>query len=757
MTFSKSLFSLLLCAALSVLPVKAGQQQEVTETYPLPQGLTLVPTESPIRIDGDLDEAAWAQAGKLDIQYECAPGDNVPPPVKSEVLVTFDRSHLYVAFRCFDPEPEKIRAHLMDRDAGPIIMDDYVGFLIDTFNDERRAFEFYVNPLGVQADANYSELDAYEDFSWDAIWASAGKITDFGYIVEAAIPFNQLRFAKSDQPQTWGFEAERSWPRNVRHRMITHMQDRNRKCLLCQFNKIEGFQGISPGRNLQLTPALTMSRTDTRPDFPNGSMLSGTIEADPGITARWGITPNVMLNAALNPDFSQVEADAAQLDVNIRYALYYAEKRPFFLEGADFFLTPVEAVFTRTVADPLWGTKLTGKSGRSAFGFFLTQDRINNLIFPSNQGSDSTSLDQDVIGGVLRYRHDVGRGSTFGLLYTGRAGDQYHNHVGGLDGFLRLNRKSYLTMQVLHSQTRYPADLALNFNQRLEDFGGNALKVLYLHQQRNWYWYAKIEDMTAGFRADAGFVTRVDYRFFDAELGHDVFGIHGGGKRGHWFDKLRFWIRGYGYTDHNNVLSDSRIALGGLFQGPWQSYAEVIGRWNQERYLGILYDVSDIYSEISVQPAGGVYVGGHLNPGNAIDYVNGRASRAMRFGLFGEFGLGRHLNLNVSNDYERMVYHGARVYAANLVQGKVIYNFNTRCFLRALLQFQDLQRDPDMYGVSVSAKTRQLFTQFLFSYKLNPQTVLFLGYSDNGRATPGIDFTRTDRTFFLKIGYAWVQ
>ena len=440
--------SLAFALALTLSGRAAGQQGPPDKNPPA-RSLAVTPAVSEVRIDGNLDEDAWKNAAKLDIEYEWTPGENVPPPVKSECLVTYDLSRIYIAFRCYDPEPGKIRAHLMDRDSiDTFIQDDHISFMLDTFNDERRAFQFRVNPLGVQADAAFSELDGIEDFSWDAIWESAGKITDFGYTVEVAIPFNQLRFPKGGLVQTWGFEADRSYPRNVRHRISTHVRDRNLNCLLCQLNKVTGFEGISPGSNLQFTPTVTVNRTDERPDFPAGPMNNGPFKADPGLTARWGVTPNIILNATANPDFSQVEADAAQLDVNTRFALFYPEKRPFFLEGADFFATPYQAVFTRTVADPVWGGKITGKAGRSAFGFFTAQDRINNLIFPSNQGSDSASLESNVYSAAFRYRYDVGSGSTLGALYAGRVGEDYYNHTAGLDGFLRLGSKDQVIVSI---------------------------------------------------------------------------------------------------------------------------------------------------------------------------------------------------------------------------------------------------------------------------------------------------------------------
>lgn len=362
-------------------------QQEDQPERPKVQNYAVTAATSEIKVDGALDEKAWEDAVVIKVPYEWLPGDNIPSPVDTDCMVTFNTNNFYIAFRCYDPEPSKIRAHLMDRDAtDTFIQDDHISIMIDAFNDERRGFQFRANPLGVQADANFSESEGYEDFSWDAIWDSKGKVTEWGWALEIAIPFNQLRFPRTEDVQTWGFSVERSYPRNVRHRMTSHRRDRDVTCIICQFNKITGIQGISPGLNIELDPTLTTIRTDSRENFladPDAEMVNGEVDPDPGITARWGITPNLILNAAVNPDFSQVEADVRELEVNTRFAIRYPEKRPFFLEGADFFLTPVEAVFTRTVADPDGGLKITGKVGKNAFGIFGAYDRINNLLFPN--------------------------------------------------------------------------------------------------------------------------------------------------------------------------------------------------------------------------------------------------------------------------------------------------------------------------------------------------------------------------------------
>jgi hypothetical protein len=740
---------------LGTMPLAAQEQAAAAKKdYPPARNVVITPAASHIRVDGHLDEEAWQKAAMLEILYEWNPGENIPAPVKTEVLITYDQAKIYIAFRCFDPEPQKIRAHLMDRDAiDTFIMDDHVSFMLDTFNDERRAFQFRVNPLGVQADANFSELEGYEDFSWDAIWASAGKITNFGYTVEVAIPFNQLRFAKGGMVQTWGFEADRSWPRNVRHRMSTHVRDRDRNCILCQFNKISGFQSISPGRNMEFDPTLTVQRSDamSMDEFPGGELQTGKVKVDPGLSARWGVTPNLMLNATVNPDFSQVEADAAQLDVNTRFALRYPEKRPFFLEGGDFFLTPLEMVFTRTVADPLLGGKVTGKIGANAVGVFVTQDRINNLLFPANQGTGMASLDENVWGGVFRFRRDVGRNSTIGFLYTGRVGDEYANHVIGADGFLRLSRSKTFSWQALASRTAYPEAVAVARGQEADPFSGYALYGNLRHDSRNLIYALSYEDLGSDFRADFGFMPRVDTRRLTLNIHPVIWGKPGG-----WFDRLAFQVVGSRVTDHEGNQTDIQGQIGVGYNGPLQSALQVFLLSEKILYQGVEIERTFNSGYLEMKPRSGLWYWLYWEAGGAIDYANARAASSVLLNPSLEVALGRHLNLNFNHIYENLTLKGDRIYLANLSQARLVYNFNVRCFLRAIVQYSDVRYNPGLYNFPVEAREKGLFTQLLFSYKINPQTVLFLGYTDSGIGTANIDLTRASRTFFLKIGYALV-
>jgi hypothetical protein len=706
----------------------------------------------PIAIDGALDERAWTEAARLDLPYEFFPGDNVPPPVATDCFVTYDDSHLYVAFHARDPEPSAIRAHLADRDAITTFQqDDHVGFQLDPFDDERRAFQFRINPLGVQADAIFSELDGIEDFAWDAIWKSAGRISGDGYVIEVAIPFNQLRFPRGEGALTWGFDAFRSYPRSVRHRISAAYQDRNRSCLLCQANKVTGLAGISPGKNLELDPTLTGQRTDRRADFPQGPLRRDDQQADLGLTARWGVTPSLTLNGAVNPDFSQVEADVAQLSVNTRFALFYEEKRPFFLEGVDFFSTPLQTVYTRTVADPRGGLKLTGKSGPDALGVFVARDDVTNLLLPSNQASELVSLERPVWSGVLRYRRDVGQASTVGLIYAGRDGDAYHNHLFGVDAFWRASNTDTLRLQYTRSDTLYPDEVVASRGQKAGSLAGGGLFADYNHASQSWAWSASYQDLGPDYRADSGFIPRVDVRTAQGSVARIL-----RGEAGHWYAQLNLQAIALRTEDHAGRLTDAKLGAEVVYNGPSQSLLDVTLSRSKTYFGGVTYDLDQVELVGEIRPSGSLRINVTGTFGDAIDFANGRKGDGVRLGPEVQYRAGKRVELRLSHGLERVAVEAGRVFTANLTQGRAVYYLGTRAFARVILQYLDLDQNPELYAEAVEARTRHLFSQLLLSYKLNPQTVVFLGYSDNARASGSVALARSDRTFFVKLGYAFV-
>lgn len=705
---------------------------------------------SAIEIDGHLTDEAWTKAATIPLRYETQPGENLEAQVETMVLLTHDDSHLFVAFKASDPQPGAIRAHLSDRDRA--FSDDFVGLVLDTFNDERRAFEFFVNPLGVQMDMFNDDLSGQEDTSWDAIWDSAGRITEEGYVVEIAIPFSSLRFPATSGEQTWGIDLLRFYPRDQRYRIASQPRSRGVSCYLCQISKITGFEGITPGRNLEIVPTLTGGQTDRREELGVGSLESGDFDSELGVTASWGITPNLNLNAAINPDFSQVEADSAQLEVNNNFALFFPEKRPFFLEGADFFNTRLNAVFTRNVADPSWGVKLSGKAGKNALGVFAAQDEVTNLLLPGTEGSNTTSLDMDTTDGVFRYRRDFGEKSAIGVLMTGREGDGYANEVGGIDGVWRPNDSDTFGFQLLGSQTEYPDAVVSEFGQPAGSFDDWAGLVTYSHRTRNWGAWGRYEDIGEGFRADMGFMPQVDYRF-----------VVGGGEKIWWGEEKNWWNRislGGDWDlreDQDGNLLERELEFFFNLDGPRESNLNVWGGQRDRVFNGVRFDENfwGLWTEAS--PSGKVWLSFVLRGGDQIDFANTRPGEIFVAEPHLRLNLGRRTRLRLDHTYQTLDVDAGRLFTANLSQLRLDYQLNLRTFVRAIGQYTTVERDPALYTNEVNAMSERFFSQLLFAYKLNPQTVLFLGYSDVNRGTETIDLTQESRSVFLKLGYAWVM
>lgn len=702
-----------------------------------------------VKIDGILDEEAWDDALVVELNVEIMPGENVEPPVKTECFLIYSSDNLYVGFRAYDPEPEKIRAYLSDRDE--MFNDDNVGIFLDTFNDGNRAFGFFCNPLGVQGDEIMSQGGNQEDDTWDAIWDSAGKLTDFGFSVEMAIPFRSLQFQPSEREQTWGFAALRSYPRSRLHQMTSFPIDRNNmQCLLCQIPKLIGFKDVKPGRNLELDPTITGIRTDQREDFPEGRMKREKAHMDFGISGHWGFTNNLTLSAALNPDFSQVEADAAQLDINKQFALYYPEKRPFFLEGQDFFETPIQALYTRSVADPNFGFKISGKEGKNVLGIFSAQDNLTNFIFPGAESSDSASLEQNSFANVIRYRRDVGKASTLGFLITDREGKDYYNRLAGFDGLIRISDADVFTFQILGAQTKYPEKINREYSQEKGKIQGYAVHLDFTRQKRSYLVYGIYDDFSAEFRADLGFIPQVDYR--RAELGG---GYIYWGKAGDFFNTIQI-TSNYDHTvTHDGRLLEKELEARAVLEGPMQSmFMWAIGK-RKKTYQGVFFNQLFNHFNFQIKPTGNITAGSFLSFGDDIDYAHVRAGNYFLVSPFVKLMLGRHLNFNFSHDYEQLNIAEGRLFTANISQLRLLYHLNSKAFFRVILQYWDIDRAKELYESEVDERFNRLFSQLLFSYKLNPRTVFFLGYSDNYYGFTKMELTQSNRTFFLKIGYAW--
>jgi hypothetical protein len=468
-------------------------------------------------IDGKLDDEVWQQAVVLKDFYQVQPGDNIAPSRPTEVLLGYDSKYLYIAFRAFD-EPDKIRATIAKRD--DIFNDDYVGFFLDTFNDRRKAFEAFFNPLGVQADGIKTE-GADEDFSVDWVMESKGIVTKDGYTVEVAIPFKSLRY-EAGKGKLWGVHFLRRTQRFNSELDSWMPISRSNSSTLGQAGHLTGLEGISTERTLELIPSLTISETGKRVSSfvppPNGAidpgrMVNQPVKFDPGLTAKFGLTPTVTLDLALNPDFAQVEADQTVVTANQRFPIFFPEKRPFFLEGIDIFQTPLTVVHTRAIVNPEVAVKLSGKLGRNTFGIMAASDKgPGNFVGDERLDiNNAPFLDKKAYIGVLRLKHDLGTGEdTIGMIATTYNFIQKHGDVLGFDGRFRLDKQSVLTFQMVGTTSRrffFEPDQGQNIFRT-----GNAFAYNFHFDVdgRNFGWNYDAHGFTKDYRADVGFTTRTN-------------------------------------------------------------------------------------------------------------------------------------------------------------------------------------------------------------------------------------------------------
>ncbi|MCA1615751.1 MAG: carbohydrate binding family 9 domain-containing protein, partial [Acidobacteria bacterium] len=490
-------------------------------------------------IDGKLDDDIWQHAARFKDFYQVQPGDNIAPSRPSEAYLGYDSKFLYLGFKAFD-DPAQVRGRVAKRDG--IFDDDFIGVYLDTYNDKRKAFEFFFNPLGIQADAIRTEGSG-EDFSVDFVHESKGMITADGYVVEVAIPFKSLRY-EAGKDKLWGLHIFRRIQRFNAELDSWMPLSREVSGTLIQQGYVTGLEGISTERTLELVPSLTVSETGrhARPFAPvvlgeplaplPGRLLNGPVELDPGLTMKFGLTPTVTLDAAFNPDFAQVEADATVVTANQRFPIFFEEKRPFFLEGREIFQTPLTVVHTRAIVDPDYAVKLTGKRGRNSFGLILASDNApgnfsedelseRQLAFLTDPNPERRALRaaayQDFLDkfvgrnatvGVLRLKRDVGRENTVGLVATTYGFPDRYNSVGGVDGRFKLDPITLVSFQLLATRSNRPffePELNSNVDRRGDAF---AYRWSFDRSGRHFGLNLNGDGYTRDYRAEVGFTTR---------------------------------------------------------------------------------------------------------------------------------------------------------------------------------------------------------------------------------------------------------
>ena len=493
---------------------------------------------SPPLIDGQLDDAIWQDAAVFGDFIQIQPGDNVTPTHPTEFMMAYDAKNLYVAFRVIQ-DRDKVRATVARRDN--IFNDDYVLMYIDTFDDDRQAYVIFFNPLGIQADGTFTEGRG-EDYSVDLIMESKGVLTPEGFTIEAAIPFKSLRY-EAGKNKNWGLSIFRRVKYNNNEYNSWTPHNRSVNGYLNQSGRITGLEGIETTRQLEINPSFTVSQSSRRSRFtfnndPAGRYANEGIRGDFGMTAKFSLTPTITLDFAYNPDFAQVEADAPVSTANVRFPIFFAEKRPFFLERIDIFQTPMNVVNTRAIVDPDIAAKLTGRRGKNTFGLMYASDNApgnyslderESLLLCQNARPTSGPLcpnerfvDQNADIGVFRFKRDVGRQHNVGAFATTYNFVDRHNHLAGFDGRFRLNESTVTDFQIVGTNTRayfYDPDLDANQYRTGNGFGYRA----YLERSgKNLYMNYLATGRTRDYRSDVGFTQRTDTNYLGSFIRYET-------------------------------------------------------------------------------------------------------------------------------------------------------------------------------------------------------------------------------------------
>lgn len=706
-----------------------------------------------ITIDGSLDDPGWQGAAEIRDFYEISPGDNTAPKVRTTAWITYDDRFFYVAIKCDDPHPEEIRAQHVERDH--VSSDqDFTGIMLDTRNDERTAIEFFVNPYGIQDDivrdesvVNGNNEDASPDFHWD----SAARITREGWQLEMRIPFSSLRYGGADA-QTWGITVFRNLVRDFRYQIASNRAPRESSCFICHAAKLEGLAGLPHGGHFVVAPYGTLTEAGVPRAGPGSPYVNEPVRGDGGLDLKWVPNESTAFDAAINPDFSQVESDVAQISANSRFALFYPEKRPFFMERSQLFNAPIQAIYTRAITSPRWGARASGDAAGTAWTVLVAEDRGRGaVIVPGSAASSLAPQDFSSFVGIGRVQHAFAGRSSASLLVTDREVEGGgHNRVLGPDFLWAPNDQNQVTGQFLVSMTSTPGrpDLSADWDGR--SFASRAFTVQWNRSDTHWNWTGLYRDLGDGFRADVGYVPQVGIREGLANVNY-VFYTRG------FFSRVTPALFGDYVADTSGRMVTSVVAPGVDFQGKSGLNGEIdYNAHDLERAGPNLLPAARWFLNLYVTPGGfvsSVSLQGHL--GGAIDYVGNRAGRGVDATLSVSLRPTRHLQLQFDGALQWLNLAGERLFTAQVERLKTTYVFDRRSFVRVIAQYVRTDFTPELYPVPVPATAGGFQGSALFGYQLNWQSVLYIGYGDNRVLSENAQLLKSGRDLFLKISYAF--
>jgi len=703
-----------------VSPAVSGAAEKLTPLNPYR-------TDKPPVIDGILDDDVWKQAPSETGFKTWTPDFGKDMRERTVVYYAYDRENLYFAYRCYDSEPSKVKASVAARDT--IVRDDWVCLNLDTFNDQQSLYAFYVNPLGIQGDSKFEA--GQEDYTVDVVWYSAGRIDAEGYTIEVRIPFKSIRYSHRE-PVEMGIIFERRVSRLSEGGTYPALDPAQGANFLTQTRPLL-FSDIRRYTLLELLPAVTYSR-DSLAD--SGTLAPQTALSDLSLTAKYGLSSQLILDGTANPDFSQVESDAGQVDFNLRYALYYPEKRPFFLEGREKLVfaagesgDPLQAiVHTRTIVNPFLGFKLNGKvSPKDTVAAIYAMDEL-----PA--GSDRAYAHFT----IARFKHALTEDSYVGGFWTGRFEGPRFNIVAGSDGQLRVNPASFFAYYAFVSETSAGGDA--------ENAEGHAAGLQYNYSTRDLVVDVTLQDVSKDFATETGYLTRNGLTRLKVGLLPMIY------PKSKTFLRIDPLFHAIQTRDKFSDLVETYDTFDLRILMPRATYLLAGGRYATEVYSGRRFGRSGFRVTGSSQVTKKISLSLAYNYGQKIRYVaapyQGRGSDASIAAVYlPSENLHFELSLTYS-DFTRTADQ-VREYDYTIARGLATYQVNKYLFFRAIVEYNSFHK--------------QMTTDLLASFTYIPGTVVYVGYGSlyekvvwrDGAYEPSDRFFETKRSFFFKASYLW--
>lgn len=706
-------------------------------------------SQSGIKIDGNIEDSEWSQAGRAANFVERFPGENTAPEVETEAYITYDEDNLYVAFKCYD-DPSTIRATMCQRDQ--FSGDDAVMLMVDTYGDASWAYEFHVNPYGVQKDMLWTNIVG-EDQGFDMIWSAAARITDDGYQVEIAVPFASMRFPHQDE-QAWKVDFWRQRPRESFKQYSWAANDRNEQCFPCKWGTVTGISGVQPGKGFELLPSMVANQSGSIQEA--GTFDNGKVLGEIALGAKYSVSSDITLEGAYNPDFSQIEADADQIDVNTTISLFYPERRPFFQEGSDIFRTLFNSFYTRTVNDPQYAAKMTGRMQRTRIGFISALDENTPYMIPLEEGSLLLNTGKSYVN-ALRVLRAFGDASQVGAIVTDRRLDGGGSGtIAALDADIRLSRTLSIDGQWIASHTAEPDDSlqtagleGIDFDNGRhtaafdgESYWGSAFITRFKRRARNWNFILNYDQVSPSYRTETGYDPLMNYRNVSLYTSYHFY------PTASLFERIspqvylaKRWGFGGGLRFEDlNVSVDGRIRLA-------QTYFSVAYHNGAEAYGGITYENQwHVNGNFNTRFSDKIGAGGFARYGKSVARRYATVGNETNVQGYLDLKPIDRLTIEPNFNYLRSTQEvsGQVLYDGYIMRTRFQLQANRQMSMRLVVQYNDFAHTWDVDP--------------LLTYRLSSFSVFYIGSTYDYAEFRILPEDRTDwkmysRQFFMKLQY----